>query len=130
MVSDVYGKNRNQLMQIIVQQCSDPMRILRAGVQMIQKRLKKASVKREKGSPSKRLNLLKRVAERGDAAGLARILALDNRKKKKDIIKRAPMTNREAKKPKPTRKPTRPSSKPPKPPSKPARKPARRCATS
>ena len=130
MVSDVYGKNRNELMQIIVEQCSNPVSILRAGVKMIHERLKKASVKREKGSFSKRLDLLKRVAERGDATGLARILALDNKKKKDIINKRRPLNNA-AKTNAQKLKPTRPSSKPIiRPSSQPARKPTRRCATS
>lgn len=126
MVSDVYGKNRNELMQVIVEKCSDPMRIHRAGVKMIQTRLKKASRKREKGS-SNRLELLKRVAERGDAAAIARILALDN--KKKTIVRGGPREKLIL----PTTKPTRKSAKPPRKPAKPARKPAkpaRRCATS
>ena len=127
MVSDVYGKNRNQLMQIIVEQCSNPMAILRAGVKMIQTRLKNASRKRGKGSSS-RLDLLKRVAEKGDAAGIARILALDNEKKKKAIL-------RPISKPKNIRKPACKATKPVRKPTskpKPARKPnpARRCATS
>ena len=109
MVSDVYGKNRNELMQVIVEQCSNPMAIHRAGVKMIQKRLKNASRKREKGSSS-RLDLLKRVAERGDAAGIARILALDNEKKKKAIL-RAPISKPKTKRSaKPTRKAVLPYS--------------------
>lgn len=127
MVSDVYGKNRNQLMQLIVQECSDPMRILRAGVKVIQTRLKKASKKRENGSS--RLELLKRVAERGDAAGIARILALDNDKKKKTIIRRGPVKHLVPPPTKPASKPARAPRKPTKPTRKPA-KPARRCATS
>ena len=129
MVSDVYGKNRNGLMQVIVEQCSNPMAIHRAGVKMIQKRLKNASRNREKGSTT-RLDLLKRVAERGDAAGIARILALDNDKKKKAVL-RAPISKPKAKRPaKPARKPTKPACKPTKPARKPTPKPARRCATS
>lgn len=127
MVSDVYGKNRNQLMQLIVEECSDPTRILRAGVKLIQTRLKKASKGREKGS-SNRLELLKRVAERGDAAGIARILALDNDKKKKTIVRRDPKGFI----PPPT-KPSRKPAKAPRKPTKPARKPvkpARPCADS
>lgn len=141
MVSDVYGKNRNQLMQVIVEQCSDPIAILRAGVKMISKHMKKASVKRNEES-SQRLNLLKRVAERGDAAGLARILASDNKRKKKTIINRGPLSNKQAKqskKPTPKRKkpackptkPTKPTKKPArKQPRKPAPKRVRRCASS
>ena len=129
MVSDVYGKNRNELMQVIVEQCSNPMAIHRAGVKMIQNRLKKASRKREKGS-STRLDLLKRVAERGDAAGIARILALDNNKKRKAVLQ-APIAKPKAKRrAKPAGKPTKPACKPTKPARKPTSKPARRCASS
>lgn len=131
MVSDVYGKNRNQLMQLIVEQCSDPMKILRAGVKLIQTRLKKAS-RREKGS-SNRLELLKRVAERGDAAGIARILASDNDKKKKTIVRRGPKTSKDKQLIPPLTKPVRKPTKPARKPAKSARKlakPARRCATS
>ena len=129
MVSDVYGENRNELMHVIVEQCSNPMAIHRAGVKMIQKRLNNASRRREKGS-STRLDLLKRVAERGDAAGIARILALDNGKKKKAVL-RVPISKPQAKRPtKPARKSTKPACKPTKPARKPTSIPARRCATS
>ena len=119
MVSDVYDKNRNQLMQVIVEQCSNPMDIHQAGVRMIQKNLKNAS-RRRKGSS--RLELLKRVAERGDAVGIARILKLDNDKKKKAILRSKRPTR-------PACKPTKLASKPKKPARK-QRKPARRCADS
>lgn len=126
MVSDVYGKNRNQLMQLIVEECSNPMGIIQSGVKLIQKRLKNASIRREPKSSS-RLDLLKRVAEKGDAAGIARILALDNKKNKKKgpppiIRKTERNSGKPTSKPKPARKPAKPA--------KPARKPARRCATS
>ena len=129
MVSDVYGKNRNQLMQVIVEQCSNPMAIHRAGVKMIQKRLKNASRKTPEGSSS-RLELLKRVAERGDAVGIARILAKDNEKKK--ASSRPPISKPKIQKPnKPAAKrSTKPAQRKP---AKPARKPAkpnRRCTTS
>ena len=130
MVSDVYGKNRNQLMKLIVEECSNPMGIIQSGVKSIQKRLKNASMKREPKSSS-RLALLKRVAEKGDAAGIVRILALDNKKKKKTIRGPPPPIGKIQKnsgtKPKPT---SRPKPKPARKPAKPARKPARRCATS
>jgi hypothetical protein len=94
---------------------------------MIRTGLKKASDRREKQS-SNRLELLKRVAERGDAAGIARILASDNNKKKKTIVRRGPKTSAAKQLVPPIIKPVRKPTKP-----KPARKPvkpARRCATS
>ena len=82
------------------------------------------STRREKGSSS-RLELLKRVAERGDTVGIARILALDNEKKKKAII-RPPNIS----KPKIQKPPSKPTNKKPRKPACKPTKPARRCAAS
>ena len=45
MMSDVYGKSRNQLMRTIVKKTDDPQRILKAGVKLTRYKLEVASSK-------------------------------------------------------------------------------------
>lgn len=70
-MSDVCGKTRNQLMQLIVEKTDDPELILKEGVDQIHKNLKKA---KNKSVYDERLAELIDLADRGDTKKLQALL--------------------------------------------------------
>ena len=86
IMSDVCGKTRNQLMQLIVEKTDDPELILKEGVDQIHKNLKKAS---NKSVYDERLAELFDLADRGDTEKLQALLQQSSvRSKQKNKGKR------------------------------------------
>lgn len=85
MVSEVYGKNRNALMKILVTETHHPSKLLKSGIARTQAKIRNANRKSCVELSDRRLALLTQVASRGDKTSIRRLLASD---KKSSTIKK------------------------------------------